>query len=234
MEYIKPDNIKEAIIQSELYMACKKAGLTCDLQFGISLDQKETGWDLPDLIVVECNQIISIVEVKDYSSFKNLSPYSKNQIERYKKHSVPVFILYSVYDIPYLVKELLEVRKKFLESTDPINSNCFEADRQNKKKWDAKIAIALSRFDEAFPNYKFTNQHSLEDLATGVRVLGLSGLIRAIDESEGKVGDFFFALNGLLGYKKRGRLQTLNRRKNTVDTVSLYCSWLDRIDEKLS
>lgn len=188
LEYRKPINAKEATIQAVLYMACREADLNCNLQCSISVDRK--GWDLPDLIVIEHNQIISIVEVKDYTSFGRLSSYSRGQIERYERHSVPVFILYSIYDIPYLVKSLLEIKRKFLKSIDSAKAKCFEADRENKEKWDKKIAKAFSKFDETFPDYRFTNECSLEILATGVKVLGLSDLLKLMDESKDSMKEF--------------------------------------------
>jgi len=231
--YQKPSYTKEAIIQAELYAACKKMGLICNLQCSLVVDRK--GWDLPDLVVIEHNQIICIVEVKDYNSFGRLSSASKNQIKRYKKHNIPVFIIYSIYDIPYLVKKLVEVRKKFLESVDSDKAKCFEADRQNEEKWDKKIATAFSKFDELFPDYRFTNNYSLETLVEGVEVLGLPDLLKLMDEYfESSASDFLFALTSLVIYRRGGRERFLNTRKGTILTLSSYENRQDRINEKLS
>lgn len=239
--YQKPRYQNEAIIQAKLYMACKKAGLGCDLQFAILKDQ--TGWDIPDLIVIEHDQIIAMVEVKDYSSFNNLTSTSKEQIKRYRSHGVPVFILYSIYDIPYLVKKLLKIKVKFLESIDSSKAKCFEADKQNKEKWNKKIVTAFDRFDKTFPDYKFSSNRSLEILATGVRVLGLPDILKLIDESsEDSAEDFFYALdisltrnkNELRNEEDRHMTGQLYGFYDTVNTATGYHNRQNKIAEKLN
>lgn len=232
LRYQKSRYQNEAIIQAKLYIACKKAGLACDLHFAILKDQTE--WDIPDLIVVEHDQIIAMVEVKDYSSFGNLTSISKEQVVRYESHGLPVFVLYSAYDIPYLVKRLLEIKTKFLESLDSDKAKCFEADRQNKEKWNVKIASAFQEFDETFPRYIFTNQQSLETVATGVKILGLVDVLRLMDEYAGKSVEFFSMLNAQIDYTLSGRDRFLNTRKGTVSSISGYYARQTRFDEKLS
>lgn len=234
LRYQKSASTKEILTQVKLYTACKEAGLDCDMEYSITAHWDGQDRDVPDFILVACNQIIAIVEVKNYFSFNNLSPFSKNQIERYEHHSIPVFILYSTYDIPYLVKRLVEIKTKFLESCDPTKIKCFESDKQNEEKWNEKIAMAFSKFDEVFPDYKFTNECSLEILATGVKVLGLSDLLKLMDEySKSGVKDFLFAFSSLLDYKKGGRERFLDVQKGTILSISGYHDRQDRIDEKL-
>lgn len=216
----------EAAIQAELYVACKKAQLWCALEY-LHEDCRF------DLAVVEHNQVIAIIEVKTPAA-DSYSIERSTQIIKYRKYGIPVFILYSVYDIPYLVKRLIGVKTKFLESIEPAKIKCFEADRLSENKWDKKIFQALSKFDETFPDYKFTNKYSLEDIATGVKVLGLLDLLKLMDEySKGSVGDFFFALNNLVNFRKAGPDHFLNQRKGTVQTATVYCNRQNRIDEKL-
>lgn len=222
--------VNEAVIQAELYTACKEAGIFCDLQYSIKAEKHQR--DMPDLVVVEGYQVIAIVEVKGYTYFKKLGSISEHQIKSYKQHNVPVFILYSVYDIPYLVTELLEIQSKFLKSIDSTIVECCEADRQREQKWDDKIAEAFGRFDEVFPDYKFGN-HSLELLVDGVKVLGLLNLLKQMT-LYANVEDFFFGLNNLVTYTKSGSLRFLNERKGTIHTVLGYQNRQDRIDEKLS
>jgi len=230
LRFVEPDNMREAAIQAELYVACRKAGLDVNLQCSIHSDQK--GWDLPDLIVIEHDQIICIVEVKDYSSFANLTSASKKQIKRYRSHGVPVYILYSIYDIPYLVKQLLEVKTKFLESMDSTGAKCFEADKQSKEKWNRKIAVAFDQFDETFPDYKFTSRQSLEIITIGVKTLGLADVLTLMDEFRSNLIEFFSMLNAQINYKKGGRDRFLNTRKGTVGSISSYVNRQNRIDEK--
>jgi CRISPR/Cas system CSM-associated protein Csm2 small subunit len=225
--------VKEAVIQSELYMVCRVAGMACDLQY--SIPSKRQQRDMPDLVVIEGYEIIAIVEVKDYSSFTQLGTWSSEQITRYKKHNVPVFILYSVYDIPYLIKELIEVRKKFLESIDPTIMECSKGDRQSEKNWDNKIAAAFDYFDEVFPDYKFTSSRSLESLADGVKVLGLEDVLELMDDYvEDNVENFFLVFDELVAYRKSGPSRFLNTRKYTVHTVLGYQNRQDKISKKLS
>lgn len=80
----------------------------------------------------------------------------------------------------------------------------------------------------------FTSRCSLEDLATGVRILGLPDLLKLIDKSsKGSAEDFFFMLNNLLLYRKNRGKQPINHRKNTILTATQYFNRLDRIDEKI-
>lgn len=224
---------KEAIIQAELYVACKKAGLDCDLQYAIHAENAEKDWDIPDLIVVEHDQIICIVEVKDYSSFNNLTPTSREQIKRYRRHGVPVFILYSIYDIPYLVKQLLEVKAKFLESIDLVKAKCFEADKQNEEKWNTKIAAAFIEFNETFLDYKFTNDQSLEIIAIGVKTLGLIDVLR-LDEFKSNLAVFFAMFNAQIDYRNGGGLDAHKGPVHVTHTISSYQNRQDHINEKLT
>ena len=231
LEFTEPDNTKkEAITQAELYISCKKVGLRCDLEHGVDLKQGCR----PDLVVVESYQIIAIVEVKRYASFGHLSERSKKQIKRYRSHDVPVFILYSIYDIPYLVKQLLKLKSKSLESMDSAKAKCFEADRQREERWDERIAAAFVEFDIRFPNYKFTNGRSLELLAIGVKVLGPLNLLKVMDESKGNLTEFFDMLSAQIDYTNGGPERFLNTRKGTVQSISTYQNRQDKIDEKLS
>lgn len=238
MQYRSPDYTREAIIQAKLYIACEKAGLNCDLQYVINPSQqfipekyrKETS--VFDLIVIMDYEIVAIVEVKTADASIS-STENSEQIKRYKSYGVPVFILYSIYDIPYLVKRLLEVREEFLEFADLAKAKCFESDKQNEEKWNKKITVAFDWFDEIFPNYKFSNSYSLEILATGVKVLGLLDLLKLIDESKNSVEEFFSMLNNWIDYRKGGRERYLDTRKGTIQTISGYQDRQNRIDEKL-
>lgn len=231
LEFTEPDNTKkEAITQAELYILCKEVGLCCDLEHGVDLKQGCR----PDLVVVVGNQIIAIVEVKRYASFGHLSERSKKQIKRYRGHDVPVFILYSIYDIPYLVKQLLKLKTKFLESMDSAQIKCFEADKQNEEKWNTKIAAAFNEFNETFSDYKFTNQQSLEIIAIGVKVLGLADTLKLMDEFKSDLKVFFSMLDAQISYRKTSRERFLNTRKGSVQSISTYQNRQDRIDEKLS
>ena len=243
MKYKKPDCIKEAIIQAELYVACKKIGLDCDLQYVINPNQyllpekyrKETS--VFDLVAIVGSEIVAIVEVKATGTPFSLVKDSY-QIRKYKKQNVPVFVLYSIYDIPYLVKQLLEVKVKFLESVDSAKTKCFEADRQNEKKWDGKIAAAFTKFDEAFPDYKFTNNQSLEIVATGVKVLGLPMVLKLLEESKGSLAEFFSMLKTWIGYVKGGYDHYLLTAQETAaskaHSISDHQDRQDHINEKLS
>lgn len=233
LSYQKPENTKEIQIQVELYIACKKAGLNCILEPTIVADSNLKGWEFPDMVVVENYQIFAIVEVKPYAKLGKLTTGSRKQIKRYFQHGTPVFILYSMYDIPYLVKLLLEYKARFLESIDSVKAKCFEADRQNQEKLDAKIAAAFSKFDEVFPGYRFMNGYSLEVLATGVKVLGLPDLLKQMT-LYANVGDFFFGLSSLIKYANGGRDRFLNTRKGTVGSISAYYARQERFDEKQS
>lgn len=232
----------EAVIQARLYAACKKVGLACDLQY-VAWSIKETS--VFDLVVIVGNEIVAIVEVKDAGA----SPTSvecSSQIKRYRSHSVPVFILYSIHDIPYLVKQLLEVREKFFESIDPVKAECLEADRQYEAKWNTKIATAFSKFDETFPGYKFTGDSSLEVLAIGVRTLGLIDTLKLMDEFDSDSTEFISALKRRLKRDKDAELQPSRYSqgrwgvfsRDVQDTVSgtitAHQNRQNRIDEKLS
>lgn len=222
----------EAAIQAELYIACRKAHLHCALEY-LYEDCRF------DLVVIEHNQVISIVEVKTPILLSHQVERSA-QVVKYKKYDIPIFILYSIYDIPYLVKRLLEVRKKFLESAPLIVTECFEADRQNEEKWNKKIEKALSKFDEIFPDYQFTKEHSLEILAEGVRVCGLSDVLGLLDIHSGfPLGDFFFSLSSLLNYNKSKTLHELKLKQDgsdfhSFDTASDHHNKLSKIAEKLN
>ena len=231
MRYKNPNYVKEAVIQSELFTACKKAGLRCDMQYVICPGEKENQCTF-DLVVVESYDIIAIVEVKTSTSI-NASVEDSSQIRKYRKQNVPVFILYSIYDIPYLVKQLVEVKTKFLESVDSDKAKCFEVDRQNIEKWNTKITAAFIEFDETFPDYKFTNDHSLELLAIGVRVLGLTDILKLMDEHNDNLKVFFSMLDAQINYRNTGRDRFLNTRKGTTHSISSYYTRQDHIDEKL-
>jgi len=236
LEYRKPDHTKEAVIQAELYAACKKARLSCDLEYWIP-SQEDKQSEVPDLVVIENHQIIAIVEVKIYPQYGRLITYSKDQIKRYKQFGIPVFILYSIYDIPYLVKKLVSIQKGYLRSIEnTASSKCNESDKSSEKKWGDKISIALDTFNETYPDYKFTESYSLQIVATSVKALGLELVLKITSSPENKnVDDFFFELNNLLDYKVRGRLQMLNRGhpNSKIQTVSWWNYTLAEIDKKI-
>ncbi len=242
MKYKKHDHIREVEIQNKLYNSCIEAGLTCELQYIVNPNQQYLPKEYRestcvfDLIVIEAYEIIAIVEVKDSNCTPIVVEGSK-QIEKYNQFNLPVFVLYSAHDIPYLVKKLLEVRDKFLQSCDSNKAKCFEADIQNEKKWGEKIAEAFVKFDLAFPNYKFTNECSLKTLADAVRILGLSDVLKLMDESKGNIQNFFFSLNASFEYNEWEKAQIMP--KDFLDPKSIYCpvsAYLNetkRIDEKL-
>ena len=229
MKYMDTSYNDEVVIQAELYLACKKAQLQCALEY----THENCRFDL---VVVECNQVISIVEVKSpvFSSY----PIERSaQIIKYKKYNIPVFILHSTYDICYLVKKLLEIREKFLESCDSDRIKCFEADRQNEEKWNGKISEALSKFGVVFPNYKFMYGYSLEDVAIGVKVLGLSNVLKLMDECvSGKILDFFKLLNQAVTCEKKEGSQIFDKRRDgeEICTLGEHHSKINKINEKLS
>jgi len=242
MKYKKTKCVKEAVIQAELYVACRKADLCCDLQYIVNPNQ----WCIPvkhrketsvfDLVITEGNDVIAIVEVKTPDSISiSISVENSEQITRYKKHDVPVFVLYSIYDIPYLVKELVEVRSKFLESIDLATVECFESDKQSEKNWDNKITKAFGRFDEVFPDYKFTSSRSLESLADGVKVLGLEDVLKLMDDYVGdSTSNFFLVFDELVTYRKSGPSRFLNERKGNIKTLTQYQERQDKITKKFN
>ena len=247
MKYKKRDSVKEAIIQAKLYNACKRVGLDCDLQYAINPNQryvseqyrKETS--IFDLVVIVGNEIVAIVEVKDTSASPILTACSQ-QIKRYKRHGVPVFILYSIYDIPYLVRQLLELKTKFLESLGSVKVKCLEADRLSEEKWNTKIATAFDKFNETFPGYRFTNDQSLEVIAKGVRSLGLVEVLRLLGIASNS-SQFVSALNYRFKYKKEFELSRICSEHPNVSvqyggtiqcTISNHQNRQDHIDEKLS
>jgi len=236
MKYNLPTSEGEAVIQAKLYTACEKAGLNCDLEYNVL--RYPVVESRLDLIIIEDCEILAIVEVKTSDSMNALVENSE-QIKRYKTYNVPVFILYSIYDISYIVKRLVEIRTKFLESCDPTKIKCLEADKQTEEKWNEKIAAAFSKFDELFPDYRFTNNYSLEIFATAVKIMGLPGLLKLMGEySKDNVREFIFALKRFLKYKKEEELQLLRKcygrwGVDEVNTVSSHYDKLNNIDENL-
>jgi hypothetical protein len=219
LNYKKPDYINEVVIQAELYQACKKAGLTCNLEYICYTDKEEKC--VLDLIVIENYQIIAIVEVKRYDHFEHIS-WDVHQIKRYKQLSIPIFILYSIYDIPHLVKRIVRIQQNYLKSISENSSTHNENEKLSEDRWKEKISIAIDGFNKTFPNYEFTNEHSLETIATAVKVLGLDLVLKIICYPNRKVEDFFFYLNSRLDYERETKkLPTLIDAKNKTGTILL-------------
>jgi len=240
LEYKKPDSPPEIVVQAELYRACKEAGLNCDLEYHIPIDplveNRRDNASIPDLVVVENRQIIVIVEVKPHSQFDKSNTYNSEQIKRYKQFGVPVFILYSIYDIPHLVKRLFRIQQNYLKSISETSSTFSKNEKSSENRWEEKINIAIDKFNKVFPNYEFTNEYSLETIATAVKILGLDCVLRIICYPDRKVEDFFFYLNSRLDYIDRGKKGTitLNRRNSTLQTERSHEYKLYRIDRKLN
>jgi hypothetical protein len=234
LEYKESVCVKEAVIQSKLYESCEKAGLVCDLQYVVFLDGKKEKCVL-DLVVIENYQIIAIVEVKDQEDNPDRIRDSK-QLKRYKQFGVPVFILYSIYDIPHLIKRLVKIQQNYLKSISETSSIFGKNEKRSEDRWEEKINKAIDEFNKIFPNYEFTNEHSLETIATAVKVLGLNCVLSIICYPNRKVEDFFFYLNSRLDYIDRGKKGTitLNRRNSTLQTERSHEYKLYRIDRKLN
>lgn len=79
MKYKNTDYIKEAVIQANLYRACKDEDLSCDLQYVVFPNEK--GQCVFDLIVIESYEIIAIVEIKTTKTPLN-SVDNSNQIKK--------------------------------------------------------------------------------------------------------------------------------------------------------
>lgn len=212
LEYKKPDYVKEIVIQTELYKACKDSNLVCDLEY-IAFSSKEEKQCVLDLVVVENYQIIAIVEVKDQKDSISVVENSE-QLKRYKQFGVPIFILYSIYDIPHLVKKLVTIRDNYLKLITETKREHSKNEKKSENRWEEKVNKAIDEFNKAFPNYRFTNEYSMETVAIAVKILGLEQVIQIIDAScEKGVEDFFFQLNVLIDhYLQKSEMPILNKR----------------------
>jgi len=194
--YHKSNLTRETFIQSKLFQACLEAGLTCEAEY----PYEDCRFDL---VAIEGSEIIAIVEVKKPDQFEEGKDNETAQIKKYKRFGVPVFILYSVYDIPYLVRKLISIQENF----STIFTDIIEND-EKKKTQDLEISSCLDEFDKVFPNYKFTNEYSLEDLVTAVKFFGSVPVLERIRKfSEQGSDNFFLSLKYLLQRKREEELK---------------------------
>lgn len=160
--YKEPNCVNEAIVQAELYYTCKNAGLKCDLEYIFSPDSGRKC--VFDLVVIENYQVIAIVEVKRYDHFGYTFQLDADQIKRYQQLGVPVLTLYSIYDIPYLVKKLVSIQKRYLESIENTTSGeRNESGKIGERVQKEDILTVFDTFDKTYPNYEFANERSLQN-----------------------------------------------------------------------
>jgi hypothetical protein len=217
LNYKKPNYINEVVTQAKLYQICVEAGLTCDLEYICYTDKEEKS--VLDLIVIENHQIIAIVEVKRYDHFGHTS-WDVDQIKRYKQFDVPVFTLYSIYDIPYLVKRLVSIQQNYLKLISEDLSTFSKNEKSSENRWEEKINTAIDKFNKVFPNYEFTNEHSLEAIADAVKILGLDLVLKIINKfSNKKVEDFFFQFDASVKYELQKRKPLILNKHTRIDNA---------------
>jgi len=220
LEYNKQSLIKESVIQSELYLACKKAGLQVDLQYTIGIGNPNRS--MPDCVIVQNYCIMAIVEIKNYKAYSGLSVISQDQIKRYKSYGVPVFVLYSRYDIPHLIRKLLDVRNRFLGKANLEQTKYFIADKKSEELKQFGIDLVVQIFNETFPNYGYTEKYSLELLAIAVEKIGAMKVAGILLDGYYTVDDFMEELKSYITWVERKRtggslFQTSGVASNELD-----------------
>jgi len=107
MEF-KPHGTGHTNVQAELYQQCKQAGLGCYLEYcSIWNGQKGRRFDAG---IHDSQNILSIIEVKN--SYRKTTNYimarikkwrTSKQKKKYEQFNVPVFVIYTIEQIPKLM-----------------------------------------------------------------------------------------------------------------------------------
>lgn len=106
----KPKRLSEANVQAEFYMACRRAGMGCFLEYSARW-MNPPGRGRFDAVIHKAGEILAIVECKSTRKAKerHIKFPASRQFARYQEAGLPVFLVACMAEIGPTIAELRRV-----------------------------------------------------------------------------------------------------------------------------
>mgnify|MGYP001083683921 CR=1 FL=1 len=205
--YLPENAVEKDNVLARLYYECEQVGLLCVLNYSIK--------NVPfSAVIVDGDHIIAAIMWEEvYGHDCVYTEMIRDGLVGYM--DIPLFLLYSIWDIPVLVRTLLRVNESNERKYSKLNSGTFAAVRdavnEERKEKRHKRECLVVLFMNKFWDYEYCNRHQFSVLIQLANKIGYDTVSNMIEGAAENCSDINIVVDWLFD-----KLQKFLNKQNGV------------------